>query len=117
LNDDGLTRYRRETVGIVFQFFNLMPLLSSTENAALPALLAGKPRRESLERAKSLLEAVGLGHRLNQQASLLSGGEMQRVAVARALVNRSAFGSGRRADGKFRFRVGGSGSGRIGRCR
>ena len=82
-----LTKYRRETVGIVFQFFNLMPLLSATENAALPALLAGKPKKPTFERAKSLLEAVGLGHRLNQSASLLSGGEMQRVAVARALIN------------------------------
>lgn len=87
LNEDGLTRYRRETVGIVFQFFNLMPLLSALENAALPALLAGKPRAATFARAQTLLEAVGLGHRLNQGASLLSGGEMQRVAVARALIN------------------------------
>jgi putative ABC transport system ATP-binding protein len=87
LDDNGLTRYRRDTVGIVFQFFNLMPLLTAEENAALPALLAGKPKGPTLERARQLLEAVGLGHRLRQQASLLSGGEMQRVAVARALIN------------------------------
>jgi putative ABC transport system ATP-binding protein len=87
LDEKGLTLYRRETVGIVFQFFNLMPLLSAIENAALPALLAGKPRKATLERAAGLLEAVGLGHRLTQGASLLSGGEMQRVAVARALIN------------------------------
>jgi putative ABC transport system ATP-binding protein len=87
LDENGLTHYRRETVGIVFQFFNLMPLLTATENAALPALLAGKPKKATFERAQSLLEAVGLGHRLNQGASLLSGGEMQRVAVARALIN------------------------------
>lgn len=87
LGENQLTLYRRETVGIVFQFFNLMPLLTATENAALPALLAGKNKKSTLERAHMLLEAVGLGHRLNQSASLLSGGEMQRVAVARALIN------------------------------
>lgn len=87
LDEKGLTLYRRETVGIVFQFFNLMPLLTAQENAALPALLAGKPKKATFERAAVLLEAVGLGHRLTQGASLLSGGEMQRVAVARALIN------------------------------
>jgi putative ABC transport system ATP-binding protein len=87
LDEKGLTLYRRQTVGIIFQFFNLMPLLSALENAALPALLAGKPKTATLKRAATLLEAVGLGHRLNQGASLLSGGEMQRVAVARALIN------------------------------
>lgn len=86
-NDAALTRYRRESVGIVFQFFNLMPLLTVLENAALPALLAGKPRFETEERARQLVARVGLGHRASQQASLLSGGEMQRVAVARALIN------------------------------
>ena len=87
LDERGLTNYRRDTVGIVFQFFNLMPLLTATENAALPALLAGKPKKPTFERARMLLEKVGLGHRLDQGASLLSGGEMQRVAVARALIN------------------------------
>lgn len=87
LNESQLTRYRRATVGIVFQFFNLMPLLTVLENAALPALLAGKNRAQSEERARLLLESVGLEHRISQQASLLSGGEMQRVAVARALIN------------------------------
>lgn len=87
LNEKGLTGYRRDTVGIIFQFFNLMPLLSATENTALPALLAGKNKKATFERARALLEAVGLGHRLDQGASLLSGGEMQRVAVARALIN------------------------------
>ncbi len=87
MNDAQLTRYRRETVGIVFQFFNLMPLLSSLENVALPALLAGKNRRKSLDRARELLNMLGLEARIDQQVSLLSGGEMQRVALARSLVN------------------------------
>lgn len=90
LDERGLTLYRRQTVGIVFQFFNLMPLLTATENTALPALLSGKPKKESLARARTLLESVGLSHRLDQSASLLSGGEMQRVAVARALINEPA---------------------------
>ncbi len=86
-DETGLTHYRRDTVGIVFQFFNLLPLLTALENTVLPALLAGKPKKTSETRAKQLLEAVGLSHRINQSASLLSGGEMQRVAVARALIN------------------------------
>ena len=87
MNEAQLTIYRRETVGIVFQFFNLMPLLSALENVVLPALLAGKNRRESEKRATYLLESVGLKERIGQSASLLSGGEMQRVALARALIN------------------------------
>ena len=87
MNEAALTQYRRATVGIVFQFFNLMPLLSALENAVLPALLAGKNRKTSEARATYLLESVGLQERIHQSASLLSGGEMQRVALARALIN------------------------------
>ena len=87
LSEKQLTQYRRATVGIVFQFFNLLPLLTVLENTTLPALLAGAARKESTLRAQELLESVGLSHRINQQASLLSGGEMQRVALARALIN------------------------------
>jgi putative ABC transport system ATP-binding protein len=87
LNESQLTHYRRKTVGIVFQFFNLLPLLTVLENTALPAQLAGENRKTSTQRARELLETVGLGHRMNQQAALLSGGEMQRVALARALIN------------------------------
>jgi len=87
LHEAQLTRYRRDVVGIVFQFFNLLPLLTVLENTSLPALLAGKHKGQSTQRATVLLEAVGLGHRIHQQASLLSGGEMQRVALARALIN------------------------------
>ena len=87
MNEALLTIYRRETIGIVFQFFNLMPLLTALENVVLPALLAGKNRKTSEERAAYLLENVGLKERIHQSASLLSGGEMQRVALARALIN------------------------------
>jgi ABC-type lipoprotein export system ATPase subunit len=87
MGEAQLTQYRRATVGIVFQFFNLMPLLTVLENAVLPALLAGKDKQQSEGRARELLVSVGLGERIDQQASLLSGGEMQRVAVARALIN------------------------------
>jgi len=86
-------RFRRVNINLaiccylVFQFFNLMPLLTVLENVALPALLAGAPRRETEQRARELVARVGLEHRAGQQASLLSGGEMQRVAVARALIN------------------------------
>jgi putative ABC transport system ATP-binding protein len=90
LNEAGLTIYRREAVGIVFQSFNLLPLLSVLENAALPALMANKPRPDSMARAATLLERVGLGHRLGHQAAMLSGGEMQRVSIARALINEPA---------------------------
>ncbi|HVF84460.1 MAG TPA: ATP-binding cassette domain-containing protein, partial [Abditibacteriaceae bacterium] len=79
MNDAQLTSYRRETVGIVFQFFNLMPLLTAAENVSLPALLSGKNKAQMQARARELLEHVGLGHRIEQQVSLLSGGEMQRV--------------------------------------
>ena len=87
LDERSLTRYRRESVGIVFQAFNLLPLLSVRENVALPALMAGRKRAECFQQAEFLLERVGLAHRLSHQAALLSGGEMQRVAVARALIN------------------------------
>ncbi len=87
MNDKQLTEYRRATVGIIFQFFNLLPLLTVLENAALPALLSGTNKNIAFQRAEELLNAVGLESRLHQQASLLSGGEMQRVAVARALIN------------------------------
>jgi len=87
LNESQLTQFRRETVGIVFQFFNLMPLLTVLENTTLPALLAGRDRKKSETRARELLVRVGLENRIQQQAALLSGGEMQRVALARALMN------------------------------
>ncbi len=86
LGDDELTRHRRDRIGVVYQFFNLLPTLSVRENVALPALLAGRPEREVLERADRLIGAVGLSGRSRARPATLSGGEMQRAAVARALI-------------------------------
>ena len=82
LDDRGLTGYRREDVGFIFQFFNLVPTLTALENVALVAELVGKGEPE----ARDALEAVGLGDRVDHFPSALSGGEQQRVAIARALV-------------------------------
>jgi putative ABC transport system ATP-binding protein len=86
LSDEALAAFRREQVGFVFQFFNLLPTLSAWENVALPRLLGGIPLGRTRPDAVALLERVGLGHRVDHRPAELSGGEMQRVAVARALV-------------------------------
>jgi ABC-type lipoprotein export system ATPase subunit/ABC-type lipoprotein release transport system permease subunit len=83
-----LDDYRLQRVGIIFQTFNLVPSLSAEDNVALPMVLAGVPPAERRQRAKRLLELVGLGHRGKLRPGRLSGGEQQRVAVARALANR-----------------------------
>jgi len=90
LDDDALTRHRRARVGMVHQSFNLLPMLSVRENVALPALLAGEPERAALERGDRLLDEVELGARRAAHPRQLSGGEMQRVAVARALIHAPA---------------------------
>lgn len=87
LSDTRLTEYRRRVVGVVFQFFNLLPTLTVEENISLPALLAGAPEKRALEKAALLAARVGLAHRLRHGSHQLSGGEMQRAAIARALVN------------------------------
>lgn len=86
-NDRDLTRFRREVVGMVFQTFNLLPTLNVVENACLPALLAGKSFSESRRKAIELLDWLGLDARLSHLPAQLSGGEMQRTAIARALIN------------------------------
>ena len=87
LNDDAVTRLRRDRLGFVFQFFNLLPTLSALENVMLPSLLAGKVSAAVRARAVTQLIDVGLGHRMGHKPDQLSGGEMQRVAIARALVS------------------------------
>jgi len=82
-----LTYFRREVVGMVFQSFNLMPTLNVLENACLPGLLAGKSADRMKSKARELLEWLGLGTRWNHLPAQLSGGEMQRTAIARALIN------------------------------
>ncbi|HLK56237.1 MAG TPA: ABC transporter ATP-binding protein [Chthonomonadaceae bacterium] len=84
LNDAALTRLRREEVGFVFQHFGLLPTLTVAENVALPTLFS---RREARQKAVELLERVGLAHRAHHRPHELSGGEMQRAAIARALIN------------------------------
>jgi putative ABC transport system ATP-binding protein len=86
LSDDRLTRLRRTNIGIVYQFFNLLPTLSASENIGLPLLLYGLPAREIAARVARQLEQVGLAHRAHHWPHELSGGEQQRVAIARAIV-------------------------------
>jgi len=85
LSDDDLTRVRRDKIGFIFQFFNLLPTLSCLENVGLPLHLRGWPRKKVDDRARELLELVQLGHRMQHLPEELSGGERQRVAIARAL--------------------------------
>jgi putative ABC transport system ATP-binding protein len=85
LSDDALTKVRRDKIGFIFQFFNLLPTLSCMENVGLPLHLRGWPRKKVDERARELLTLVQLDHRLTHLPDELSGGERQRVAIARAL--------------------------------
>ena len=90
LDNDGRTRLRRDALGFVYQFHHLLPDFNATENVVLPQLIHGSKPEEAQARAESLLTSLGLGHRLTHKPSKLSGGEQQRVAVARALANRPA---------------------------
>src|SRR5204863_1453686 len=85
LTDDELTRVRRDKIGFIFQFFNLLPTLSCLENVSLPLHLRGWPRKKIDERARELLDLVKLSERMDHLPDELSGGERQRVAIARAL--------------------------------
>ncbi|MBP7342769.1 MAG: ABC transporter ATP-binding protein [Syntrophaceae bacterium] len=86
ISDDALTLIRRRKVGFVFQFFNLLPILTAEENVALPLLLDGVPFAQVRDKTVGLLERVGLASRTKHRPEQLSGGEMQRVAIARALI-------------------------------
>jgi putative ABC transport system ATP-binding protein len=86
MSDDAVTQLRRRKIGFVFQFFNLIPILSSVENAALPLLLDGGNSAQTKQKAIEWLTKVGLGHRLDSRPDQLSAGQQQRVAIARALI-------------------------------
>ncbi len=91
MSSDQLAIYRRQSVGMIFQSFNLIANMSAWENVALPMLFSGASESKRLERAKELLDMVGLSHRVGHRPTELSGGEQQRVAIARALVNNPYF--------------------------
>ncbi len=86
MSDDAVTELRRRKIGFVFQFFNLIPILSSIENASLPLLLDGKNSANTKQKAVEWLTKVGLEHRLDSRPDQLSAGQQQRVAIARALI-------------------------------
>jgi lipoprotein-releasing system ATP-binding protein len=90
LNDEGRTRVRRDTLGFIYQFHHLLPDFSALENVIMPQLVHGALHADAEVRAEELLTRLGLGHRLTHRPNQLSGGEQQRVAVARALATRPA---------------------------
>lgn len=90
LKERELARFRNKNIGFVFQFHQLLPEFSTLENVAIPALIGGAKQKDAEDRARELLDYMGLSGRLEHKPSELSGGERQRVAVARALVNRPA---------------------------
>jgi len=87
LNEKQLSKFRNEQIGFVFQFHQLLPEFTALENVCIPAYIAGRSKQEAEERGRQLLEFLGLKERLEHKPSELSGGEQQRVAVARALIN------------------------------
>ncbi len=88
MNDKVLSKFRNLNLGFIFQFHQLLPEFSALENVCIPAYIANKSRHETETEAKRLLEYLGLSHRINHKPNELSGGEQQRVAVARALINK-----------------------------
>jgi lipoprotein-releasing system ATP-binding protein len=91
LNNNDLSKLRNEKIGFVFQFHNLMAELTAIENICLPAWIGGEDKTESKKNAESLLDLMGLSHRKSHYPSEMSGGEQQRVAVARALINKPSY--------------------------
>ncbi|TRW25813.1 ABC transporter ATP-binding protein [Flavobacterium zepuense] len=90
MNDKALSKFRNLTLGFIFQFHQLLPEFTALENVCIPAYIANKPKAETEKEAKRLLEYLGLSHRINHKPGELSGGEQQRVAVARSLINNPA---------------------------
>jgi lipoprotein-releasing system ATP-binding protein len=90
MNDKLISKFRNEHLGFIFQFHQLLPEFTALENVCIPAFIAGKEKKETEIEAKRLLEYLGLSHRINHKPNELSGGEQQRVAVARALINKPA---------------------------
>ena len=86
-DENALARMRREHIGIVFQFFNLLEGMTSLENVVLPAVIAGLPRKRAETRARDLLDLLGLAEKVDEVPGVLSGGQRQRLAIARALAN------------------------------
>lgn len=87
LREKELARFRNRHIGFVFQFHHLLPEFTAIENVCIPAFIARVPRQEAMKRAREVLDFLGIGHRLQHKPGELSGGEQQRVAVARALIN------------------------------
>lgn len=87
MNDKTLSRFRNLNLGFIFQFHQLLPEFTALENVCIPAFIAGKTKSETEIEAKKILDFLGLSHRINHKPNELSGGEQQRVAVARALIN------------------------------
>ena len=90
LSDKQLSKFRNNHIGFIFQFHQLLPEFSALENACIPAFIGKKSKKEAEKRAEELLEFLGLTHRIHHKPNELSGGEQQRVAVARALINNPA---------------------------
>lgn len=90
LNDKALSRFRNLKLGFIFQFHQLLPEFTALENVCIPAFIAGKSKSETEAEAKRLLDYLGLSHRIDHKPGELSGGEQQRVAVARSLINKPA---------------------------
>lgn len=90
MNDKTISKFRNLNLGFIFQFHQLLPEFTALENVCIPAYIANKSRQETETEAKKLLEYLGLSHRINHKPNELSGGEQQRVAVARALINKPA---------------------------
>jgi lipoprotein-releasing system ATP-binding protein len=90
MNDKNLSKFRNTNLGFIFQFHQLLPEFTALENVCIPAFIANKPKNETEAEAKRLLDYLGLSERINHKPNQLSGGEQQRVAVARALINKPA---------------------------